>query len=199
MQSFYKSVFAWCIVFVSALLPLGYIVVRALWGDLGAEPAKVVVEFLGETALIMLLCVLSLTPLRRVALLAGLNRFRRMLGLYVFFYASLHLLAYATLLVDWQNFVEDLMQRLYVTVGFAAFLILLVLSVTSPKFMVRKLGRKWKPVHRFVYLALLLALVHVLWQARSDYGEVVVYALLAFFLLSFRWDFFKSRLLYRSR
>ncbi|TNC79832.1 MAG: sulfoxide reductase heme-binding subunit YedZ [Oleiphilus sp.] len=197
MRGFYKSAFAWCLVFFSCLLPLSYIIVRALWGDLGAEPAKVVVEFLGETALILLFCVLSLSPSRKVEVLSGLNRFRRMLGLYVFFYALLHLLAYATLLVDWQNFLEDLYQRLYVTVGFAAFLILLVLSITSPKAMVKKLGRKWKSVHRMVYLALALVLVHVLWQTRSDYGEVVIYALMAFVLLSFRSSYFKSLLITR--
>lgn len=181
---------AWSLIFISALLPLVYILVVAVWGDLGAEPAKAMVEFLGEAALWLLLVTLSVTPLRRFSLLRSLLRYRRMLGLFAFFYASLHLLAYGALLVDWQNFVEDLYKRLYVTMGFLAFVILLALAVTSPKVMVRRLGRRWRPLHRLVYLAALLVLVHVWWQTRSDYGELLLYASVLSALLIARFRYF---------
>ncbi len=116
-----------------------------------------------------------------------------MLGLFVFFYALLHLSAYALLLVDWQNFVEDLYSRLYVTAGFVAFVILLLLALTSPRVVVRRLGRCWKPLHRMVYLAVFVALIHVFWQVRSDYTEVAFYALIALVLLSFRLSYLKKR------
>lgn len=193
MAGFYRTRAAWLIFFTAGFIPFVYILVVAFQGSLGAEPAKALVEYLGEVAILLLLLVLSLTPLRRISVLSGLNRFRRMLGLFVFFYALLHLSAYALLLVDWQNFVEDLYSRLYVTAGFVAFVILLLLALTSPRVMVRRLGRRWKPLHRMVYLAVFVALIHVFWQVRSDYTEVASYALIALVLLSFRLSYFKKR------
>lgn len=193
MADFFRTKAAWFVFFAAGFLPLVYIIAVAFQGSLGAEPAKALVEYLGEVAILLLLFVLSLTPLRKIKVLSGVNRFRRMLGLFVFFYALLHLSAYALLLVDWQNFVEDLYSRLYVTAGFVAFVILLLLALTSPRVMVRRLGRRWKPLHRMVYLAVFVALIHVFWQVRSDYTEVASYALIALVLLSFRLSYFKKR------
>jgi sulfoxide reductase heme-binding subunit YedZ len=193
MADFFRTKAAWFVFFAAGFLPLVYITAVAFQGSLGAEPAKALVEYLGEVAILLLLFVLSLTPLRKIKVLSGVNRFRRMLGLFVFFYALLHLSAYALLLVDWQNFVEDLYSRLYVTAGFVAFVILLLLALTSPRVMVRRLGRRWKPLHRMVYLAVFVALIHVFWQVRSDYTEVASYALIALVLLSFRLSYFKKR------
>lgn len=184
----------WWLIFLAQLVPLVYIVSTAIWGDLGAEPAKALVEYLGETALVFLFVTLSVTPLKRFKFFSWALRFRRMFGLYVFFYACLHLLAYGALLVDWLNFIEDLYKRLYVTMGFAAFLILLALAVTSPKSMVRKLGKKWKSLHRWVYVAVLLVVIHVWWQTRSDYTEAVIYLAIALVLLFERRSYLKSLL-----
>lgn len=190
-----KSRSFWCLIFLVGLLPLFSLVGIGVWGDLGSEPAKYVVEYLGESALWVLLLTLAVTPLKRFASLSWLLRFRRMIGLYCLFYASLHLLAYGLLLVDWFNFVEDLYQRPYVMVGMLAFVILLLLGITSPKRMLRKLGRRWKSLHRLIYVSVVLVLVHVWWQSRSDYAEVVMFAVFALVLLSFRHAYFKQLLL----
>ena len=192
MASFFVSRSAWWLLFLGALLPLAYIIWAAVGGDLGAEPAKALVEFLGETALMFLFATLSLTPLRKIKVFKGLVRYRRMLGLYVFFYATMHLSAYGVLLVDWQNFIEDIYKRLYVTMGFIAFVILLALAVTSPKSMVRRLGRKWKSLHRMVYVAILFVTIHVWWQVRSDYGEAVLYSVVVVVLFLLRYRYFQS-------
>ena len=96
------------------------------------------------------------------------------------------------LLVDWQNLIEDLYKRLYVTMGFLAFLIITALAVTSPKKMVKRMGRRWKPLHRMIYLAVLLVLIHVWWQVRSDYSEALSYAVIVFVLLLFRMKYFRG-------
>ena len=192
MTSIYKTKALWWLLFSAALLPLIYILLMAVFGDLGSEPAKAVVEFLGETALIFLIITLSISPVRKIPVFRGLVRYRRMTGLYVFFYALMHLMSYSILLVDWLNFLEDIYKRPYVTMGFSAFIILSALAVTSPKIMVKKLGRRWKPLHRFVYLAAILVLVHVWWQVRSDYTEAISYAAAVLFLLSFRFSYFRS-------
>lgn len=185
----------WLLLFVSGFVPLLTLVATGIWGDLGVEPAKYVVEYLGESALIVLLLTLSLTPLRKLSYFKGVARYRRMLGLFALFYAALHLFTYGFLLVDWYNFLEDLYKRPYVIAGALAFLILLVLGVTSPKAMVKRLGGRWKSLHRMVYLALFLVLVHVCWQVRSDYFEFAVYSLVAAILMSFRFSYFKSLVL----
>lgn len=167
-------------------MPLVFIILKLVMNDLGAEPAKALVEFLGETALMLLFVTLSLTPLRKIKRLPSLLRYRRMLGLWVFFYALMHLLAYGLFLVDWANFIEDLYKRLYVIMGALAFLILLALAITSPKFMVKKLGRKWKYLHRMVYLSAALVVIHVYWQLRADYFEAIVYLIIWLVLMAFR-------------
>lgn len=192
-----KSRWFWCCILLLGLAPLLSLIAIGVWGDLGSEPAKYVVEYLGESALWVLMLTLAVSPLRRFKSLSWLLRYRRMLGLYVLFYACLHLSAYGLLLVDWLNFVEDLYQRPYVMVGALAFVILFVLGVTSPKAMVRRLGRRWKSLHRLVYVALALVLIHVLWQSRSDYTEVFIYSMLSLALLSFRYSYFKQ-LIFRS-
>ncbi len=194
MSSLFRSKVAWLLCFSLGFAPLAYIVYLAAQGGLGAEPAKALVEFLGEVAILALMLVLAMSPLRKIKQLSGINRFRRMFGLFVFFYASLHVASYAFLLVDWQNFIEDIYSRLYVMAGFVAFIVLLSLAVTSPKVMVKKLGKRWKSLHRLVYVAVIAAVIHVFWQVRSDYTEAAFYAALALLLLSFRFSYFKRRL-----
>lgn len=177
----------WWALFLAFLTPLSYISWRLIENDLGAEPAKALVEFLGETALWLLLITLSVTPLSRLRSIPSLVRYRRMIGLFVFFYAVLHIASYGLFLVDWANFVEDLYQRKYISVGAVAFLIIAALAVTSPRFMLRKLGRKWKSLHKMIYLASILVVVHVIWQVRADYTEAALYGFLVGVLLFLRW------------
>ena len=192
MASIYKSKLFWLCLFLSSLLPLFYIILAAANNKLGAEPAKALVEFLGETALMFLIATLSISPMQGLKVFNGLVRHRRMLGLYVFFYACLHVFSYGFFLVDWQNLVEDIYKRPYVSMGFMAFIILTALALTSPKFMLKLMGRRWKPLHRLIYIAAVLVLVHVLWQVRSDYSEALIYAFFVLGLLLFRVRYFRS-------
>ena len=181
------------LVFVGFLVPAVVIFYLALANLLGAEPAKALVELLGETALIVLILTLSITPLRKIRRLPSFVGYRRMLGLYAFFYALLHVVSYAVFLVDWQNFVEDLYKRPYIVVGAAAFLILFALAITSTKAAIRRLGKNWKRLHRLVYLAAIAIVVHVYWQTRSDYFEALVFAVIIAILLLSRVAYSSKR------
>jgi len=176
----------WWVLFLAQLLPVLYIFSAAIANQLGAEPAKALVEYLGEAALYLLIATLAITPLKRVSVIPSLLRYRRMIGLFAFFYAAIHMLSYGLFLVDWTNFIEDLYRRAYVSAGLLAFLILLALAVTSPKSMVRRLGKKWKSLHRMVYLAAIIAVIHVFWQVRSNYSEAIVFAVVVAGLLCLR-------------
>lgn len=192
MTSLPKTRSFWWGFWSALLLPLVYISYAAMTNRLGPEPAKALVEFLGEVALYILFLVLAVLPLSRLALFSWLTRYRRLLGLYAFFYALLHVLAYGGLLVDWQNFIEDLYKRPYVIAGALGFVILFLLAVTSPKLMLRRLGRRWKPLHRLVYIALICVVIHVWWQSRASIAEPLLYAVISLLLLSFRCRYFRA-------
>jgi sulfoxide reductase heme-binding subunit YedZ len=178
----------WWGLFLSLLVPFAYITYRLFVNDLGAEPAKALVEYLGESALWVLFATLLITPVSRLRFVPSLVRYRRMVGLFVFFYACLHVVSYALFLIDWDSFLEDLYKRKYISVGAAAFLIIFSLAITSPKIMAKKLGRKWKSLHKAIYLASVLVVVHVIWQVRSDYSESIVYICILLLLLVLRWS-----------
>lgn len=178
----------WLLLFGASLMPLGWISLQAWQQQLGPDPAQTVVTFLGRWALYFLWLTLAVTPLRRLFGLGWLQRYRRMLGLYALFYASLHLLAVATFLLGWRAelLLRELSQRPYIMVGFTAWLLLLPLGVTSTRGWQRRLGRRWQQLHRLIYPSALLALLHVVWLIRAGYQEVLVYALILAFLLGYR-------------
>ena len=184
--SFSSERLQWHGLFFLALLPLGWIAWRILIGDLGTDPAQTLVDTLGASAMWLLLATLSLTPLREWAGWRSAIRFRRLLGLFCAFYASLHVLAYGFLLADWFDFAEDLAKRPYILLGFLAFCIVLALAATSPKAMVRRLGKRWKPLHRLIYPAAILVVLHFWWQTRTDFGEPLLLALLFALVLGLR-------------
>lgn len=182
MSAFLKTRLGWWTIFLAGLVPFIYLAYRVVINDLGVEPGKTVLEYLGETAFIFLLLTLAITPMKKVFGLSGFVRFRRMIGLFSLFFATLHVTSYGLFIVDWYDFLGSLYKRPYVVVGALAFSILIALGVTSPKSMVRRLGKRWKKLHRLVYLAALLVVVHVWWQSRSDFTEPLMY-LAAFILL----------------
>lgn len=184
MRKFIKPV-----VFLLALVPFALLFVRAITNDLGPDPAQQLSIETGEWTLRFLLIALALTPLRTLTRQPEFVRHRRMLGLFAFFYATVHLLVWMTFILGfrWFAIVEELVERPYITVGFIAWLILLVLSITSPKAMVRKLGKNWKRLHRLVYPAAILGVVHLLWILRTNVGEAVLYGSIVFVLLGFRF------------
>ncbi|HEU0224533.1 MAG TPA: protein-methionine-sulfoxide reductase heme-binding subunit MsrQ [Steroidobacteraceae bacterium] len=179
------------LVFGLCLLPLAWLVAGVLqWpgAELGANPVEKVQDTLGIWGLRLLLLTLVVTPLRETLGWPRLLAFRRMLGLFAFAYIALHFLWY--LLVDqafdWRQLLVDIAKRPYVTIGFAALVLLAPLAWTSTNRAMRRMGRRWQKLHRLVYPAVVLGCVHFWWQVKADVREPVVYAAIAALLLGWR-------------
>jgi sulfoxide reductase heme-binding subunit YedZ len=155
---------------------------------LGADPVAEIEHRTGLWALRLLMVTLAITPLRQLTGNPVLIRFRRMLGLYTFFYACLHLTAYLTLDLRgyWTQIFEEIVKRPYITVGFAAWLLLLPLAITSTQGWIRRLGRNWGKLHRAVYAVGVLAVLHFWWLVKSDIREPLLYASILALLLGWR-------------
>ena len=162
---------------------------------LGADPVAEIEHRLGLWALRLLLITLAITPLRQLSGQPVLIRFRRLLGLYAFFYASLHLAAYLGLDLRgyWTQIFEEIAKRPYITVGFTAWLLLVPLALTSTQGWVRRLGRNWIRLHRLVYVIGVLAVLHFWWLVKSDIREPLLYAALLAVLLGWRGAKWLSR------
>ena len=171
--------------FLLCLSPFLWIVGNALFGDLGANPVETVTHQTGDWALRLLLLTLLLTPLKNWTGNALFIRFRRMAGLFVYFYASAHFLIWflADHSLDPYSMFEDVIKRPYITLGFIAFVLLTPLAITSNKHMIRRLGKKWKTLHKLVYLITVLVVAHYLWLVKADLLEPMLYAIVAAFLL----------------
>ena len=166
-------------VFAAALVPLAALVFNGFTGGLGANPVEYVTHTTGEWTLRLLLATLAITPLRHLTGRAWLIRLRRMVGLFAFFYLVLHFSTYVVLdaALDPAYIVEDVADRLYITVGFAAFVMLVPLAATSTNAMVRRLGPlRWRRLHRLVYAAGICGVLHYLWLVKADLREPLVYA-----------------------
>ena len=171
------------LVFLLCLLPLAWLVYGAVANQLGANPAEALIRGLGDWALRFLCIALAVTPVRIHTRTPQLARYRRMLGLFVAFYASLHLVAYAWLDMglDVADIGRDILKRPFILVGFTAWLLLVPLALTSTNGAVRRLGGKaWRALHRLVYLVAPLALLHFFWMraGKNDFAEVAVYAVI---------------------
>ena len=176
------------LVFVLCLLPLAWLVFGAINDQLGANPAEALIRSLGDWTLRFLCLTLAVTPLRVRTRTPQLARYRRMLGLFTFFYACLHLLAYGWLDMglDMADIGRDILKRSFILVGFACWLLLLPLAATSFNRAVRWLGgRQWQALHRLAYVIAPLALLHFFWMksGKNDFAEVAVYALVIAALL----------------
>jgi sulfoxide reductase heme-binding subunit YedZ len=176
------------VIFLLCLAPFGLLVWRALSDGLGANPVEAVVHFTGSWALRLLLVTLAVTPLRRLSGQPWLIRFRRMLGLFAFFYALLHFAAYLVLdrALVWEDITTDLTKRPYILVGFTALLLLVPLAVTSTRGWIKRLGRHWVTLHRTVYVIAILAVLHFLWLVKADTLEPLIDAAVLAVLLAFR-------------
>jgi len=159
-----------CWLFAVCLLPLARLFVLGSGGGLGANPIEFITHSTGTWTLVGLLVTLSVPPLRRLTGRADLIRYRRMLGLFAFFYAILHFVTYLWLdqFFDFASIAKDIVKRPFITVGFAAFVLLIPLAVTSTRVMMRRLGRRWQPLHRLVYLIALLGVIHYVWLVKKD-------------------------------
>ncbi len=175
-------------VFSTALLPLAWLIWRIAANDLGPDPVQELAISTGEWTLRFLLITLTLTPLRQLSGQVAFVRVRRMVGLFTLFYAAAHFVVWLSLLLGfrWYAIGEELLERPYISIGFLALLILIALGVTSPRAMVRRMGKNWKRLHRLIYLAAILAIVHLTWILRTDLSEAVLYGSILALLFGYR-------------
>ncbi len=178
-------------VFLAALAPLAYLLLRGFNGALGANPVEAILRSLGTWTLVLLLVTLSITPLRWLTGWNWLLRLRRMLGLFAFFYAVLHVTAFVWLdhWFEWADIVADVAKRPYLTFGFVAFVLMLPLAATSTNAMVRRLGaRRWQRLHRLVYAIGVLGVLHFWFHklAKNDLAEPMIYAVVLGVLFAVR-------------
>ena len=171
-----------------ALAPLAWLVADVWLDRLGADPIAELTHATGLWALRFLLAALAITPLRRVTGWSVLARFRRLVGLYAFFYASVHLSIYLVLDLGgyWAQILDDIVKRPYITVGFAAWCGLLLMAITSTRGMMRRLGRRWSQLHRIVYGIGVLAVLHFVWLVKADVREPAIYGAILALLLVLR-------------
>lgn len=174
--------------FSFCLLPLGLLVWKGFSDQLGSNPVEFVTRYTGEWALRFLVITLSITPARRLFSRPGLIRFRRMLGLFCFFYACIHFGIY---IIDQyfsvETIFEDIIKRPYITVGFSCFVLLTSMAITSTNKMIKRLGaRRWQKLHNAVYLISIGVVMHFWWSVKSDVAEPLVYGILVFILLGYR-------------
>lgn len=174
--------------FLICLIPLGQLLYRAYMDDLGANPIDTITKFTGSWALFILLASLSVTPLRKITGQNELIKFRRMLGLFAFFYALLHFSTFLVLdhFFDFARIAKDIVKRPYVTAGFTAFVLMIPLAITSNSGMIRRLGKRWQQLHYLVYAIGILGVIHFYWLVKSDITRPAQYGLVLASLLGFR-------------
>ncbi|WP_136681556.1 protein-methionine-sulfoxide reductase heme-binding subunit MsrQ [Neptunomonas sp. XY-337] len=167
----------WWGIFLVSLVPLLLLVSQAYQGRLGADPAKEIVLETGLWAAVFLWLSLWVTPLRRRIGVRWVLRFRRMLGLYAFFYAVLHSLAFATFIAGWRFdlLIKEITERPFIIVGMLSLLGLVPLAATSTKKMQKRLGKRWSRLHKTVYSISLLVLLHIVWMVRASYFDAIVF------------------------
>ncbi|MDP9263289.1 MAG: sulfoxide reductase heme-binding subunit YedZ [Acidobacteriota bacterium] len=176
-------------VFLACLGPLAYLLWEYHADDLGANPIEVITHTTGLSTLVFLLITLSITPLRTLSRQPRLIRFRRMLGLFAFFYGCLHFTTYIWLdqFFDWANMVKDVQKRPFITAGFTGFVLMIPLALTSTSWAVRKLGgKRWQWLHRLIYVSATAGVTHFLWLVKKDISEPLMYAGVLALLLLYR-------------
>ncbi|RZO19787.1 MAG: protein-methionine-sulfoxide reductase heme-binding subunit MsrQ [SAR92 clade bacterium] len=176
------------LVHITALYPLVNLYYQAISDRLGADPVEVVIHFTGIGALNLLLISLLISPAAKFFKIGALIQFRRMIGLYAFFYALCHILNFLSFEVqfDLQLFIDEVFERPYITVGMTAFLLLTALAVTSIAKIRRKMKKNWQTLHNFTYLIALLGVVHFYWSVKSEIIEPLIYGGLYAILMGFR-------------
>lgn len=181
--TFYKP-----LLFAVCLVPLALLVWRGYGNHLGANPIESITHATGLWTLRLLLVTLLVTPLRRLTGWTAVQRVRRMLGLFAFFYGTLHFLTYVWLdkFFIWGDIVHDVMKRPFITIGFGAYVLLLPLAITSTNAMMKRLGRRWQTLHRLVYAIPALGVLHYLWLVKADINPPLMYGMLLSVLLGVR-------------
>jgi len=183
------------LIFILSLWPLLLISINIFQDKLGANPVEFIERHFGKWTLIFLCLTLGMTPLRRITNISQWILYRRMLGLFVFFYASIHLLCYIALDYHfaWVDIKNDIIKHRYVLVGFFAWLLLLPLAITSSDKMIRKLKMNWKRLHRLIYVIAILGVLHFIWLVKKDITEPLIYAAIVSILLILRLNIFRHK------
>ena len=175
-------------VFILCLWPLGIIILDIYYNNLGAEPVKKIMNHFGEWTLIFICLTLAMSPLKRITNLSFWIKFRRMLGLFVFFYATIHLLTYVGLdyRFDWEPIINDVLKKKYIFIGFSAWLLLIPLAATSSQKMIRILKHNWKNLHRLVYVIAIFGSLHYIWLSKTIFFKPLIYTVIIVVLLALR-------------
>jgi sulfoxide reductase heme-binding subunit YedZ len=176
------------VIWLLCLTPLGILTLEFVQDRLGANPIERITHLTGFFGLTFLVVTLAITPLRRLSGWNSAIKLRRLIGLFGFFYVCLHFLTYLILdhFFDWRTIVEDIVERPYITVGFTALLLLIPLAFTSTKGWIRRLGKRWQMLHRLVYVAAGLGVLHFFWKEKADTREPLIFAGVLAILLLFR-------------
>ena len=179
------------LIFILALIPVFRLIYFGFHDQLGANPVEFIERSTGTWALVFLLLSLSMTSLRLLTRSNNFILYRRMLGLYMFFYACLHVITYLWLdhFFDFDEIFKDIYKHPYVLVGFSAFILSVPLAITSTQSMMKRLGMRWKILHRIVYLIALLAVLHFLWLVKKDHTEPLVYGVMFSLLMLIRFGY----------
>lgn len=177
------------VVFILSLLPLVLLFSNLYLDRLGANPFEVLTRSTGEWTLRFLLITLAMTPLRKITGSAWPLRLRRMFGLFTYFYVVVHLSTYLWLdhFFDWDEIITDIIKRPYITFGMLAFVLMTPLAFTSTNYMMRRLGKRWKSLHKLIYPIAILGILHFLLLVKADLLEPVIYALILAILFILRW------------
>jgi sulfoxide reductase heme-binding subunit YedZ len=184
MHRYFKPV-----IFLACLVPLVRLVWLGLHAQLGANPIEFITHSTGDWTLIFLLVTLSITPLRKLTRQYWLISFRRMVGLFAFFYGCLHLMTYVWLdkFFDVHEMLHDIAKRKFITAGMTAFALMIPLALTSTKWSIRKLGKRWQMLHRLIYFSAAAGVIHYIWLVKADLKKPLEYAAVLATLLLYRF------------
>ena len=182
------------IVFFLSLWPIYLITYQIVFNQLGPEPVDRIINHFGEWTLIFIFLTLSMTPLRKITKSLEWIKFRRMLGLFAFFYASIHMLSYVGLdyRFDFEPLINDVLKKKFIFIGFSAWLLLIPLAVTSSQKMVRLLKQNWKKIHKLIYVIAIFGVLHFIWLSKTIFFKPLIFLILLIILLLFRVKITKS-------
>jgi len=179
------------VIFTLSLIPIFFIIYQIITNQLGPEPIKEITHHTGKSTLYFIIITLAMTPLKKITKLNIWINYRRMFGLFIFFYASVHLMTYVGLdyRFDLASIGDDIIKKKYIFIGFSAWLLLIPLAITSNKRMIKILKEKWKKLHRLIYLISLFGAIHYLWLVKRDLTEPLIFLVVLIILLAFRFRF----------
>ena len=189
MKNYFKPA-----VFLLSLWPIYIITYQIIFNQLGPEPVDRIINHFGEWTLIFIFLTLSMTPLKKITKSLQWIKFRRMFGLFAFFYASIHMLSYVGLdyRFDFEPLIDDVFKKKFVFIGFSAWLLLIPLAITSSDKMVRLLKQNWKKLHSLIYVISIFGVLHFIWLSKTIFFKPLIFLIILAVLLLFRLKLYKS-------